>query len=184
MLRSLAILSAFSLGLTATGALAADDARTWEVRAGVGSGLGGVGMGGGVEIQSGGGDTNTIASLEAGIGYILPSTPMLEIGLFPGIFSISGDSDLTLLKLMAGPILNFMPDRVEDSVYALALVGLYSLSSGPVSQSNFAFAVGLGKRFQLFPHVSYSPELQFQDVTSSPSLTTFRITPVQFSFLF
>lgn len=100
-------------------------------------------------------------------------------------------------RFMAGFEGNFF-DQPSNALYTRVMLGLddsttYTSVQNPYANLSFAAAVAVGKRFKLFDHFSYSPEIQYTriglDRSSSPygaPTTTDQITiiPLGFAVLF
>jgi hypothetical protein len=149
--------------------------RSLEVRGGSTAGL---------VLESIGSSDVTLWTIQGQVGFFLPANPMFEVSVTPSFTSrsVNGASS-SEFSLLAGPVINFQPQRIEDSFYGYLGIGFFSLSSGGSSTSDFSFAVAAGKRFGLASQLAYTPEVQYQVVATSPSITIFRIVPLQFSFL-
>ena len=89
-------------------------------------------------------------------------------------------------NFLVAPTLNFSND-VENSFFAEVRAGVTLSYAGSLAPNStlFAYLVGVGKRFEITSHVAYMPEIIYSGTTSNdttPSVGSFSIVPVQFSF--
>ncbi len=56
--------------------------------------------------------------------------------------------------------------NIVDSFYGLAGAGFYNDISGGKNENKFGFFLGVGKRFQLWHQLNYSPEIRLKKVGS------------------
>lgn len=77
-------------------------------------------------------------------------------------FSPKSGSSRRSFSFLVGPQYSFDAD-IQNAFYAFAGIGLRNFHSTELSLSTTAlkYSVGLGKRFELFEHVYWSPELNF-----------------------
>ncbi len=118
------------------------------------------------------------------LGYQI--APNIQIGGEGGltITNYSGSSTAFLQAFFFGAF-NFEP-QITTSFYAKGGLGFTNASSSSSGSSNSsssktAFFIGLGKRFFLWPHLSYSPEFR---ITQSNSSSVTEIKALNFSIFF
>lgn len=93
-------------------------------------------------------------------GYYYSVLPYLEIGGTVGIdYASRNSASATVFKLIPGARINLpFETAISDAFFAGAGIGFGTSSVSNVSASSMYFKVEAGKRFKLFPNVSYSPE--------------------------
>lgn len=112
-------------------------------------------------------------------------------------FSSNPGATNTVFSLAVGPQYNFCAD-IQNSFYALAGIGVQTVSSGAASATTnaFKYLFGVGKRFELLEHVVWSPEFNLSgngsasttDYSGNPAITqstlNWSVRLFQFSILF
>jgi hypothetical protein len=89
-----------------------------------------------------------------------------------------------------GPTFNLALDNtgIRNAVYLRATGGIAyasdSSSGTSVSSTNFAYAVELGKRFELWSVVSWKPAFNVSGTTATGANPLFAFIPAQFAFTF
>lgn len=109
-------------------------------------------------------DTGTNLSLSGAYLHYLKDG--IQVGGEASFSSLSkelsgtGDSE-TIFDLVGVGVYNFQND-LKESIYAKAGIGLYSVLNDDHDgyESKLGFFIGAGKRFPLFPSVTYNPEIR------------------------
>lgn len=125
-------------------------------------------------------------------GYIIGDTG-LEIKVTPaymltstgGTNSISAGSFL----LLGGVNYSFLGDTIKNSFFVEVQFGANRLSNGVTAAStNFAWAAGVGKRFQLTESITWNPQFEVTGIGSSTigysNAMYYSFIPVQFGLFF
>jgi hypothetical protein len=132
-----------------------------------------------LQITSRGSNTVTTFDFEAGVGYFV--TPMFELSFAPSVAIVSGTATTSIITLAVGPSINFGGASPRDDFSLGAAIGVVLTDSGGLSSTNFAYVFSLGKRFPITSSISYAPSIGFVGITSTPSTTSFVISPLAFS---
>lgn len=117
------------------------------------------------------------------VGYLMAKNFQLggEGGI--SILNYSGSSS-TIIQLFVFGAYN-IDSHIQTSIYLKAGLGTYSSSSSSngssASTSKSAIFFGAGKRFFLWPHISYSPEFR---ITQSDGNSIMDIKALNFSLFF
>jgi hypothetical protein len=126
----------------------------------------------------------------AAAGASVQIIPGLQLSLDVGYLTVHAYSANTwAFGALAGPVVNFPFEQdLRNAFFASAkygagvIGGTYITSGSDNSRGILDFSIG--KRFKIFEHVSYTPEIGFSDVlgggdssdpTSSSSSTAFRV---------
>lgn len=131
--------------------------------------------------------TNQTANLNAVASLAWLVNRQIQVGGEGGINVVTnkGASATTFQMYFFGTY-NFSA-RISNAYFVRAGWGFSSTSqgtnsSGSSSSSNNGFLFGLGRRFELWPHISYSPEFRIRQIEDSK--TQVEIKALNFSVLF
>ncbi|MBI2712189.1 MAG: hypothetical protein HYX41_04905 [Bdellovibrio sp.] len=117
------------------------------------------------------------------IAYSSRVTPTIGYNIASGFeflltVQLNGGGAATYWNFLGGLAYNFMGNW-DEAMFLKAQAGVNILTTAAATASNFAWNVGVGKRFKIVDHVTYAPEIDFVMTNSSTSYLS--IVPVQFS---
>jgi len=136
------------------------------------------------------GGTRNDISLSGSASYFLSQAWELGVGV-----SISNENDgglvTTSTRLSIGPTFNFL-GTPEKSFFVQLRAGIFLYDRPTNNYSSFLYSVGVGHRFEIVSHVTWSPEFIFSGYTRSEgdnngildAQTEYQLIPFQISILF
>jgi hypothetical protein len=130
-----------------------------------------------------GGNTTATVALAGAAAFAVGSSE-LQLGVAPSLaIATGGGSTITTFSLFGLARLNFS-GPIQDSAFIEVGPGLEYANAFGASATDFAFIVGVGKRFQLARNVSWIPQVGYTGVTGSNYTSSITVSPFSFSIFF